>query len=211
MNIPRFRLVGFFNVAVVLLASAGWLHAQTPPANDGFANRQVLPSQTQVTVSGTDDYATQEKFEMVYGSGQPYGEGINETNTVWYDYTAPVDGVLSLSLKRDIVSECFTLVFKGGDTPVLANVVASGYLPNLEGLPPPAAITVTAGQEYTISLGTSPASPTADDNFVLTLTLTPDTTAPPTPTATVSAPPAEGDPRRHAGEVQGQPFLGTHR
>ena len=44
---------------------------------------------------------------------------------------------------------------------------------------------MTAGQEYTISLGTSPSSPKENDNFTLTLTLTPGATPTPTPVPTL--------------------------
>ena len=103
--------------AAVLLPNASALRAQSPPPNDDFANRQVIPSELQVTVDGTTDYATQEPFEKVYGGGEAYGYGINERNTVWYDYTAPVSGVMHLSATREINSESYTLVFKGGATP----------------------------------------------------------------------------------------------
>ena len=183
--------------ALVFLFASAALHAQSPPANDDFANRQILPSETHVTVAGTTDYATQEPFEKVYGAGASYGYGINETNTVWSSYTPPVSGIVHLSATRDIASESYTLVFQGGATPVAAAIVSQGYLPGdpADGDLTPANFKVTAGQEYDISLGTTPPTPTTDDNFILTLVLTPSATPTPTslPVASVAAKSSKAD------------------
>ena len=168
----------------VLLASAT-LRAASPPANDNFADRQVIPSQTQVSVNGDTTNATQEAFEVAYSQGQDAGEGINETHTVWYAYTPPVSGILHVSYSRIGDGETYFLLFKGSAVPTLAALQSQGYLGDDASFASPPDTAVIAGQEYTLSLGNT----NVPYPFTLTLTLTPSAAPTPTllPTASVTA------------------------
>ena len=182
MTIHRFRPLEFL-AAAVLLASAT-LRAQSPPANDDFANRQSIPAGTTVSVTGTTVGATQEAFEKTNATGSAPGESLNETNTVWYDWVPPASGTVHVSFPH-FTSQGLTylLVFQGGSTPTLNQLVAQGYLPAdpNDGFAAPPDFKVTAGQEYTLSLGNT----NYPGSFTLTLTLTADVT--PTPTVSVTA------------------------
>jgi hypothetical protein len=159
----------YFSAIVFFLAGAT-LRAQSPPANDDFANRQVIPSEKTVSVMGTTVGATQEAFEVAYSQGQGGpGESIDETNTVWYSWTPPVSGVLHVGLTSTSGGQTYFLLFKGSSTPTLAALQDQGYLPGDADYAPPKDIAVSAGREYAISLGNTDF-PGA---FSLTLTLTP--------------------------------------
>jgi hypothetical protein len=74
--------------AVALLAAALPAAAQAaPPANDAFAAAQPLT--IDVPVSGTTAEATAE-------AGEPAHAGERRTRTVWYSYTSPTDGAVTL-------------------------------------------------------------------------------------------------------------------
>ena len=53
------------------------------PANDSFANRQVLSGSLPIAVGGTTLEATQEADEPIYRA---------EGDSVWYQWTAPTTG-----------------------------------------------------------------------------------------------------------------------
>ena len=100
-------------IAAVLFAAPGLVRA-APPANDNFANRQSLPASTSVSVAGTTDQATQETFEVTNAGSSPVGESINETKTVWYDYVAPVDGLLNIDITQTTSRGLtYALLFEG--------------------------------------------------------------------------------------------------
>ena len=172
-------------VTFALLLASATLCAGSPLANDNFADRQVIPSQTQVSVKGDTTDATQEAFEVAYSQDQDAGEGINETHTVWYSYTPPASGTLHISYSRFGDGETYLLLFKGSAIPTLAALLSQGYLGDDNSFAPPPDAVVTAGQEYTISLGNT----NVPYPFTLTLTLTPDATTPTTvvPVASVTA------------------------
>lgn len=60
-----------------------------PPSNDNFAGRTTIPG-NQITIFGTTASATVEP-------GDPLGETILDTRTVWYSWKAPQDGFTSVS------------------------------------------------------------------------------------------------------------------
>ena len=145
-------------LTVGLLACAAAAHAQQAPANDNYANRQSIPSQTSVTVTGTTVGATQEPFEITNAGSSDPGAGINETKTVWYDYVPPVSGYLDLTLPQTMSGgQTYALLFQGA-TPDLAHLIDEGYLPGNHEYLPPSFVHVVAGQEYTISLGNTELS-----------------------------------------------------
>ena len=121
---------------------------------------------------GTTVGATQEAFEKANGAGSPPGESVNETRTVWYDWVPTVSGTVHVTLPTTTSAGLtYLLVFQGGAVPTLSQLVAQGYLPGdpIDGYDAPADFQVTAGQEYTLSLGNT----NYPGAFTLTLTLTP--------------------------------------
>jgi hypothetical protein len=76
-------LVAVISVVFAAIASA------TAPSNDNFANAQTVP-QEGATVSGTNVDATAEPGEP---SASPYGPN----HTIWYRWTAPASGPVSIS------------------------------------------------------------------------------------------------------------------
>ena len=61
------------------------------PVNDAFANAIALPSATTVNIDGFNDFAT-------YEPGDPAN---NDDRTVWYSWTAPRSGKVSISIASD--------------------------------------------------------------------------------------------------------------
>ena len=110
---------------------------------------------------------------MANAGDSPAGESINETKTVWYDYVAPVDGLLNIDIIQTTSHGLtYALLFEGA-TPDLAHLIDQGYLPSYsdgDSYSPPGLIHVAAGQEYTISLGNT----NYPGSFTLALNLTPD-------------------------------------
>jgi len=80
------------------------IHTENLPANDSFANAQVIGPDLPATINGTTVDATVEEDEP---STDPYGG--NRNPSVWYRWTAPSDDPM-------IFSACST----GPETPVIA-------------------------------------------------------------------------------------------
>ena len=65
--------------------------ATTPPANDNFANAQVITGNSG-TVNGTNEFATAESLEPLHSS-----DGVVSAKSVWYRWTAPNSGTATIS------------------------------------------------------------------------------------------------------------------
>ena len=81
------------NSAYALLApitATATITGASGPANDAFANRITLSGAT-TTVTGTSQFASRE-------SGEPAHAGGNGTASVWWTWTAPVNGVCTVNL-----------------------------------------------------------------------------------------------------------------
>lgn len=168
MNIRRFASIPVLTLALWLAALAS-LPAQTPPANDDFANRQVIPSETKISVAGSTINATQEPFEKVNAAGSPAGDSINETKTVWYQWTPPVSGMVEATFSSfTSAGLTYLLVFEGSSVPTLSQLIGQGYLPGDNGVDG-VFFKVTGGQVYTLSLGNT----NYPGDFTLQLDLTP--------------------------------------
>ena len=94
--------VATVTLSLWLISAADLPALAAPPTNDQFANAQVL-SGTSGSVNGTNTEATREDGEPSDGSAQPI-------QSVWYSWTAPVDGRFTFDL-------CLTETF---DTTVIA-------------------------------------------------------------------------------------------
>jgi hypothetical protein len=84
---PKFEyiMVGFAIVALVVASANG------APANDSFASRTVLPSVSALQFEGTTIGATEE-----------FGDPISRRVSVWYVWTSPVSGRVSMSVRSTV-------------------------------------------------------------------------------------------------------------
>ena len=71
--------------AVMALASLGWAQ----PANDLFANRTVI--------TGTNSVATGSNVGATWEAGEPYHAGNSGGASVWWLWTAPFSGFVTIS------------------------------------------------------------------------------------------------------------------
>jgi hypothetical protein len=83
------RLFGFF--AALALASGIAAFAQTPPANDDFANRTILTG-TSISFTGSLAGATMESSET--NSSHGFYWLINKAGSVWWTWTAPASSTV---------------------------------------------------------------------------------------------------------------------
>ena len=106
-------------------------------ANDDFSHRQVLAG-SQLSVEGDNSYASEEP-------GQPSLSGAQTGRSVWYAWTAPAGGLLSLSLSS--LGDAPTLgLFQGTQLDALMPV------PNTSSAPLNWVSRVRAGQTYAIEI-----------------------------------------------------------
>ena len=82
---PVYRLV----LPVTVLIGLGASLSQAQPANDLFANRIVITG-TNIAVTGNNVSATRE-------SGEPYHAGYSGGLSVWWSWTAPFAGTVTLN------------------------------------------------------------------------------------------------------------------
>src|SRR5437588_625908 len=87
------------------LLSACCFSLRAQPANDNFANAQVLPSAFWASVTNDNTGATAEASE-------PSHAGFVPTNSIWYRWTAPMDGEVTV----DTVGSGTNLTFFDIDT-----------------------------------------------------------------------------------------------
>ncbi len=104
-----------------LLVFMGVFSALAQPANDTFANRTAIvwPG-TNVTFSGTLSNTT---FE----TGEPFLDGISSGQTAWWTWTAPSNGIVTLSVAGTGFSPLLT-VYAGTDFANLSLVASNNYL-----------------------------------------------------------------------------------
>lgn len=145
----------FSSLACCLLA----LPVLAAPANDDFANAELIPSSVPIVVSGSNVNATEEDDEPYVND---YGR-----STVWYKWTPPRSGIFTALPKRE-EGWCMFLIYTGDS------------LDNLRRLPlfsdydasKPSSFAVMGGQEYYISVDGYQGDQAA---FTLELNAGPDT------------------------------------
>lgn len=118
------------------------LAAVPPPVNDNFANRLPLTG-SPVTVSGDNTMATAEPGEPPVYSLPPFFV-INASNTLWWSWTAPATGKLSINAEPDEYSALVS-VFTGSSLNALTRLT--------DPFAPTKAINVAMGAVYAISAG----------------------------------------------------------
>ena len=142
------------------------LEQGTPPANDAFASAQQV-SGSAVDVSGSSVFATSE-------AGEPDHAGNEGGASVWYRWTAPEDGTLTVSTAGssfDTLLGVYAGSAVGGLTTVAANDNAPGSTASALETP------VTAGTTYSIAVdGRNDRSGAAQGSVRLVLQLGPPAT-----------------------------------
>ncbi|HEY2082746.1 MAG TPA: hypothetical protein VGI88_08150 [Verrucomicrobiae bacterium] len=92
--------------------------AMAQPANDNFANR-ILMTGESLTVSGSLSNATPE-------AGEPSLPGISSGQTAWWSWTAPSNGIVSLSINGTGFEPLLT-IYTGSDLSQLSLVASNIY------------------------------------------------------------------------------------
>jgi hypothetical protein len=114
----RFPLLQWQGIALAILASLA-VTTMAQPANDNFVNRIFLTDES-LTVSGSLSDATPE-------AGEPSLPGISSGQTAWWSWTAPSNGIVSLSINGTGFSPLLT-VYAGSDLASLSLVASNTYL-----------------------------------------------------------------------------------
>jgi outer membrane protein assembly factor BamB/subtilisin family serine protease len=133
------------------------LQIGTVPANDNFANAQVVSGVSFVT-SGFTSNATSE-------TGEPNPTGASNGHTVWYQWTAPTTGHYALAAfatQTDAVAAVYTGTALGNLTAVASNDNSASY--NSDSLVP---FNATAGTTYYFQISNTD---TTGGDFTLSLT-----------------------------------------
>ena len=85
----RLCSLGVFVLPVIVLIGLGASLSSGQPANDMFASRTVITG-TNITVTGSSVGATRE-------TGEPYHAGMSGGASVWWSWTAPFVGTVTIS------------------------------------------------------------------------------------------------------------------
>jgi uncharacterized repeat protein (TIGR01451 family)/uncharacterized delta-60 repeat protein len=134
-------------IAVIgLFATAGWAQ----PLNDMFAGAQVLMG-TAGTVQGSNVLATAEPGEPDHAEnpGGPYA-------SVWYQWTAPSDGVLEVDTEGSALdTELAVYIYTGTNTPAVTNLTEVAQNDDVNypsDVTSKVTLTVQSGQVYYIAV-----------------------------------------------------------
>jgi len=141
------RSLALLGMASALLLAAATAAQAAAPANDGFAQATFL-ADPEVSVSGTTVEATEE-------AGEPDHAGVSGGSSVWYSWTAPSSGPVTIStcpyteLHPDTVLAVYTGATLGDLTPVASSddspVACKPFGSEVE-------LEVTAGTTYRIAV-----------------------------------------------------------
>lgn len=149
------------------------LKAAPPPANDDFANAQVLSPGLPVNSAGNNDFATEEAGEPNHG-GYP-----NTSRSVWFRWTAPVSGPMRIKTCNPEL-QLYTSVYTGTMLNALTEVSQKNYW-----APCSRFFDAVAGTTYRIAVAGAPftnthgpfalnihqVSPPANDSFASAVNL----------------------------------------
>ena len=120
-----------------------------PPANDNLANLIDLGSDISITTVGTNVEATGEDGEEPILSD-------STINSVWWSWTAPVEGILTIDTFGSGITDTLLAVYRSTTfdnlSPVEFNDNASGVTNPLEAFQSELTIDVTEGTEYIIAV-----------------------------------------------------------
>jgi len=152
----------FTNVVAI---SAGGSHdviikppLSPPPLNDNFLNAFVITG-TSVTFAGTNVNATKEP-------GEPQHDGYAGGSSIWWKWTAPADGVVSVSLQTSSFNPVIAM-YQGTNlsnlTPVGGDLSAITYVPVTSNTVYYVAVDRTTSATGTISLSLSEITTPTND------------------------------------------------
>lgn len=120
------------------------LSAVPPPANDNFADRLPLVG-VPLTVSGDNSLATAETGEPPVFSMPPFFV-LGASNTLWWSWTAPASGKVTISNEPDEISALVSIFT--GNTLTTLNRLGDPFTPSKS-------IDVVQGVTYAISAGST--------------------------------------------------------
>jgi hypothetical protein len=96
----KLQLRQFTFCAALMFSSAATAFAQSPPANDDFANRTVLTG-SSITFTGTLVGATTEPAETMALSGVPLYDPWPVGRSVWWTWTAAESSAVVIAIQSD--------------------------------------------------------------------------------------------------------------
>jgi hypothetical protein len=94
--------------------------ANAQPSNDAFANRRLLLG-TNAAVTGSLAGAT-------FDSGEPFIPEVSSGQTAWWTWTAPANGIVTLSVGPTDPSPPLLAVYAGGDLAGLSLIASNNYV-----------------------------------------------------------------------------------
>lgn len=147
---------------MVVCAFAASSASAAAPANDDFANAQVLSSSLPLTVTGTDVEATLEPGEPSPPGVEPAG------HSVWYSWEAPSSGNVSIGTCGSDIGTTIA-VYTGVSLSALNLVEADQYTrpPGCSFNASTVVFSATAGTVYSISVDGAGTGPESEGEFDL--------------------------------------------
>jgi hypothetical protein len=114
------RSFSYFAVCWLLVGIGATEIATAQPTNDNFAHRTPILFDN-AGISGTLSNATSE-------AGEPFIDGISSGQTAWWTWTAPTNGILTIT-SRGTNFNPFVTVYTGNALGELSLVASNNYLP----------------------------------------------------------------------------------
>ncbi len=138
-------------VLLALAAASAPVLAQTPPANDDFANATVLGADAGSLIAETNEDASAE-------AGEPNHNGVTPSRSVWYQWTPSVDGnaVVAATTQPYLTWDIVIGVYTGSAVNALTEVASDGGLVNRVEVE----VRVTAGTNYYLAIDGQTSSET---------------------------------------------------
>ena len=123
------------------------------PANDNFANAQVVGPALPIKIPGNNDFASSEPLEPKHG-----GIGNSAFHSLWYSWTPAQSGTVRVrACNPDLQSELRVSIYTGATLATLAEVSkVPPYAPHCS-----VTADVVAGTEYSIAVDSQPSADTA--------------------------------------------------
>jgi len=143
LRIALLTLAALLLLVVTAATPAAPVLAQTPPANDDFANATVLASDAGSLIGETNEDASAE-------AGEPNHNGVTPSRSVWYQWTPSVDGnaVVAATTQPYVTWDIVIGVYTGSAVDALTEVASDGGLVNRVEVE----VRVTAGTTYYLAI-----------------------------------------------------------
>ncbi|MGP8236222.1 MAG: immunoglobulin domain-containing protein, partial [Limisphaerales bacterium] len=160
---------GFYSVSVGNLVGStnsqqAYLTVTLRPPNDNFANRIALTG-TNASTAGSDQYAT---FE----TGEPAPGAFSNAKSVWWTYTAPADGKITITL-TNYTGDQILSAYTGGSLLSLKNVATEFFYQTNSGQPISVQFSSASGTTFQIQVEELSGGG-ANGSFDLSLLFTPE-------------------------------------